>query len=84
MWHLIQFSVFFAVVASNIHWHWTPNGYLAALCGGVAAFLVTVSVNGTVLLLRRLRGRQLRPEFGAGESRDGHLLRRGPRDTAGH
>jgi hypothetical protein len=30
MWFLIQSSIIFAVVASNIKWYWTPNGYLAS------------------------------------------------------
>jgi hypothetical protein len=29
LWFLIQSSIIFAVIASNIHWHWTPNTYLA-------------------------------------------------------
>jgi hypothetical protein len=33
MWFLFQGSIIFAVVASNIHWHWTPNGYLPATLG---------------------------------------------------
>jgi hypothetical protein len=31
MYFLLQSSIIFAVVASNIRWHWTPNGYLARL-----------------------------------------------------
>jgi hypothetical protein len=42
LWFLIQSAIIFAVVASNIHWHWTPNGYLAALAGAVLAYGVTV------------------------------------------
>ena len=30
MWYLFQSLIIFAVMASNIHWQWTPNGYLAA------------------------------------------------------
>jgi hypothetical protein len=33
MWFLLQSSIIFAVCASNIRWHWTPNGYLAGLMG---------------------------------------------------
>jgi hypothetical protein len=33
MWFIFQSLIIFAVVASNIHWHWTPNGYLAGLIG---------------------------------------------------
>jgi len=42
MWFLLQSAIIFAVVASNIHWHWTPNGYLSALAGAVLAYGVTV------------------------------------------
>jgi hypothetical protein len=42
MWFLLQSSIIFAVVASNIHWHWTPNGYLAAMIGIGLAWLVTL------------------------------------------
>jgi hypothetical protein len=38
VWFLFQASIIFAVVASNIHWHWTPNGYLAGLIGVGAAY----------------------------------------------
>ena len=31
MYYLLQSVVIFAVMASNIRWHWTPNGYLAGL-----------------------------------------------------
>jgi hypothetical protein len=41
MWLLLQSAVIFAVMASNIHWRWTPNGYLAALIGiGIARYAV--------------------------------------------
>ena len=41
MWFLFQSTIIFAVVASNIHWHWTPNGYLAGLIGVGLAWLLT-------------------------------------------
>jgi hypothetical protein len=53
MWLLFQSLIIFAVIASNIHWQWTPNGYLAALLGWIAALLVTVGLNGLGDLLRR-------------------------------
>ena len=31
MYFLLQASINFAVCASNIHWQWTPNGYLASI-----------------------------------------------------
>lgn len=48
MWKLLQISVVVAVVFSNIHWQWTPNGYVAALLGTVAAFLVTAALSGII------------------------------------
>jgi hypothetical protein len=29
MWHLFQGLIIFAVAATNIHRHWTPNGDIA-------------------------------------------------------
>jgi hypothetical protein len=55
MWLLLQSLVIFAVVASNIHWHWTPNGYLAGILGWIAALLLTVAVNGLADILGRRR-----------------------------
>jgi hypothetical protein len=54
---LFQGVIIFAVVSSNIHWNWTPNGYLASLIGIGAAFVATISINGATGLLRRLRGK---------------------------
>jgi hypothetical protein len=48
MWLLLQSAVIFAVIASNIYWQWTPNGYLAALIGIGIAFAVTSAVNWVV------------------------------------
>jgi hypothetical protein len=45
MWYALQGSIMFAVVASNIHWRWTPNAYLAAACGWLAAYLATLAVD---------------------------------------
>jgi hypothetical protein len=56
-WHLL---LIFAVVASNIHWHWTPNGYLAGILGWIAALLVTVGLNGLGDLLRSWRPNQFK------------------------
>ena len=41
MAYLFQSLVIFAVVASNIHWQWTPNGYLAAGLGIALAYALT-------------------------------------------
>lgn len=36
-WRIFQAAVVAAVLFSNIHWHWTPNGYLASIIGIFAA-----------------------------------------------
>jgi ABC-type transport system involved in cytochrome c biogenesis permease subunit len=45
MWFLFQALIIFAVVASNIHWQWTPNGYLAGLIGVVLAYGLTAALS---------------------------------------
>ena len=56
MWFLFQSTIIFAVMASNIHWHWTPNGYLASLIGVGLAYALTAALDG----LWRLAQRRLR------------------------
>jgi hypothetical protein len=56
MWFIFQSTIIFAVVASNIHWQWTPNGYLAGAIGVALAYGLTVALNG----LWRLAERRLR------------------------
>ena len=46
--------IFSAVVISNVHWQWTPNGYLAGLIGAAVAFLVTVGAVRVADMLRRV------------------------------
>ena len=46
---LFQASIIFAVVASNIHWHWTPNGYLAGIIGVVLAYGLTQAIHAAYL-----------------------------------
>lgn len=62
-WYLLQGLTAFAVIASNIHFQWTPNGHLAAAIGALAAFVVTVMIGSAAdlisLLRLRLRGRGL-------------------------
>jgi hypothetical protein len=56
MWYLFQGVIIFAVGASNIYWHWTPNGYLVGLVGVGAAYGATfllVSIRHTVRYLRQ-------------------------------
>ena len=50
MMHLLQASIVFAVCASNIHWHWTPNGYLASLIGVGLAYGATWLVTALLSL----------------------------------
>ncbi len=45
MFYLLQSLIIFAFVASNIRWHWTPNGYLARLIGVVLAYGLTALVS---------------------------------------
>lgn len=40
-WYVFQGLVMFAVIASNIHWQWTPNGLLAGIIGYGVAFVAT-------------------------------------------
>jgi len=42
--YLLQALIIFAVVATNIHWAWTPNGYLPAGIGVLLAWIVTVAI----------------------------------------
>jgi hypothetical protein len=55
MWWLLQSSIIFAVMASNIRWHWTPNGYLAGLIGVGLAYGVTLSASylGSLFAFKR-------------------------------
>ena len=39
--YLLQGLIVFAVVASNIHWQWTPNPYIPPLFGFILAYGVT-------------------------------------------
>jgi hypothetical protein len=57
MWYVIQGGVIFAVVASNIHWQWTPNPYLAAVAGWLAALIVTRFIVGWIEAARNVRAR---------------------------
>ena len=57
MWFVFQGLVIFAVVASNIHWQWTPNGYLPSVLGVALAFVLSRLI-GWLWGLRNLRGAQ--------------------------
>lgn len=60
MYFLLQCSIMFLVMASNIHWQWTPNRYLAGAIGAGLAFLATKIVSELVLWARKKR----RPQTG--------------------
>lgn len=53
LWHALQAAIVFSVIASNIHWKWTPNGYLAAGLGYLAALIITGLI---VRLIERRKG----------------------------
>lgn len=62
-WFVFQGFVFWLVIMSNVHWHWTPNGYLAAGVGVGVSFVATWIVTRILLLpaaIARLRGAILR------------------------
>ena len=43
-WFLFQGLIVFLVVASNIHWQWTPNPTLAVSTGVGCALFATIAV----------------------------------------
>jgi hypothetical protein len=59
MWYLLQGGIIFAVVSSNIHWHWTRNMYLASIAGWLAAYVAT----GLINKLRGIEPAPPRPAF---------------------
>jgi hypothetical protein len=42
LWKLLQISIFTAVLMSNVHYQWTPNGYVAGVVAFFCAFGTTV------------------------------------------
>jgi hypothetical protein len=58
MAYLLQSLIIFAVLASNIQYHWTPNGYLASLLAGIAAYLATAACLSIGELITRIRIRR--------------------------
>jgi uncharacterized membrane protein len=52
MWKLFQLSVFVGVLFANVYFEWTPNGYLASLLGIGAAYLATVILTRSGLVLK--------------------------------
>lgn len=57
MRHFLQIVIVGAVLFSNIRWQWTPNGYLAAILAGLAAYLVTVFPFQLLAWARKLQSR---------------------------
>lgn len=57
MWFLIQSLIVFAVMSSNIYFHWTPNNYVAGALAGAAALLVTLIWNDLLTILARKKRR---------------------------
>lgn len=55
-WKIFQGAVAFAVIASNIHYGWTPNPYAASVVALFAALAATVVLSGLGGLVARLRG----------------------------
>jgi hypothetical protein len=41
MWFLFQILIVFAVIASNVRWHWTANPYIPAGAGLLLAWVLT-------------------------------------------
>jgi len=41
MWFIFQGLIMFAVMATNIHWQWTPNPWIPALLGYGLAYGLT-------------------------------------------
>lgn len=69
MWKVFQLAIFIAVVGSNIEYQWTPNGYLAAILGGLAAYLATVFLTWTFRGLSALRRGYQRLRLGPRQDR---------------
>ena len=52
---LFQLVVVFLVMAANIHWQLTPNGYAAGFAAVILAYWATLLVGGLAMYARRLR-----------------------------
>lgn len=63
-WKALQFCIVAAVLFSNIHWQWTPNGYAAAVVAFLAALLVSlipIMVSDLTAFARRTLGVPAKP-----------------------
>jgi hypothetical protein len=61
MWKLFQGAIIFAVGASNIHWHWTPNLYLAVMVGVCWAWIATELINDIQIEIWKWKARRPPP-----------------------
>jgi hypothetical protein len=52
MYFIFQSAIIFAVMASNIAYHWTPNGYLPGVLGFLLALLATVGLSRLIEIVR--------------------------------
>jgi uncharacterized protein (DUF2141 family) len=68
MWYLFQGSIMFAVLASNIHWHWSRNVYVASFAAWIATAYATVTV------LRVQEGKYLTTSRASDSGRRLHFL----------
>lgn len=64
LWRVLQFSVFFAVVASNIEGHWTSNQFVVVVFGIGAAYASSCLVYSVLhwrqeLIPRRFHKREI-------------------------
>lgn len=59
-WKIIQTLTFAAVLASNIHYEWTPNPYAASVVALLGALLVTALLSWAFDLVRIVHGWQRR------------------------
>jgi hypothetical protein len=41
MWKIVQFSVFAAIVLSNVRYQWTPNPYAASIVALIAVLFIS-------------------------------------------
>lgn len=74
---IFQMLVFTAVLFSNVHWQWTPNGYLASLIGGGVTYVATLAVVWISDGLRRLRLQRAKMRPAVGRRGQQRLRQRG-------
>jgi hypothetical protein len=52
MWYMFQGAIIFTVIASNIHWQWTPNRYLPVIMGFGIAYGLTSALGQVAAKIR--------------------------------